>query len=220
MSDNLVNLENVSVSRKENLLLSDINLKLKPGEFVYLTGHIGSGKTSLMKTLYADLPLKNGQAELAGYDLKSLTKSDLPFFRRKLGIVFQDYKLLQDRSIEDNLRFAMEAVGQTNTRTLRQKVKETLEKINLSDKAQKMPFELSGGEQQLVVIARALINEPQIILADEPTGNLDEQTSDTVMQLLFSELIRGACMIMATHNENVMAKFPGKKISIDDKPTG
>ncbi len=215
MSEFIIKLENVSVNRENNTLISNLNLELKAGNFLYLTGKTGSGKSSLLKTLYADLPLQSGTANVVGYDLKNISKRNIPFLRRKLGIIFQDYKLLQDRNLFENLSFAAEAAGETNHKIIKNLVNKNLADIGLESKAKKMPFELSGGEQQLVVIARALINNPQLILADEPTGNLDEATADKVMQLLINQTKKGTAVIMTTHNEQIISKYPARVLKFD-----
>ncbi len=210
MSEILVKLENISVSRNNEAVLSNFSLNLQQGEFLYLNGKIGSGKSSFLKTLYADLPLQSGRAEVVGFDLSSISRNDVPFLRRKLGIVFQDYKLLQDRSVFDNLKFAAEAAGNTNSKRIKSAISDCLNLVGLSDKAQRMPFELSGGEQQLACIARALLNDPKLMLADEPTGNLDSETSDKIMQVLHNQTKNGKAVIMATHNAELVAKYAGQ----------
>lgn len=210
MSDFILDITDIDVFRKEELVAESVSIRLKAGEFMYLTGRIGSGKSSLLKTLYADLPLRKGTATVVGFDLSRLSKSDIPYLRRKLGIIFQDYKLLQDRSLYENLKFAMEASGHTNVKAVKSRIDEILELIGLQNKAEKMPYQLSGGEQQLSVIGRALSNDPHLILADEPTGNLDGETADKIMNLLHRQAQNGAAVLMATHDTGIVRKFPAK----------
>lgn len=212
MPDQVVaSLKNVQVYQNDVLVLKDVNLEVKRRDFIYIIGRTGSGKSSFLKTLYGDLDLKKAdEAYVAGYDLKKLTVKEIPYLRRKLGIVFQDFQLLPDRSIEENLRFALLATGWEEKALIQSKINDMLELVNLHTKNHKMPYQLSGGEQQRVVIARALLNDPKLILADEPTGNLDPKTSDDIMQLLINinrEL--GTPVIMATHNYQLIDKFPG-----------
>ena len=184
MPETIVQLEDVAVFQRENLILNEINLEVKKGEFVYVIGKTGSGKSSFMKTLYADLPLRQGKGKIVDFDLKTMPEKDIPFLRRKLGIVFQDFTLLPDRNINNNLKFVLKATGWTDTNKMENKIEEVLEKVGMKTKGFKFPHELSGGEQQRVGIARALLNDPELILADEPTGNLDPQTSVEVMKVL------------------------------------
>jgi cell division transport system ATP-binding protein len=212
MPDQVVaSLKDVQVYQNESLILKDVNMEVKRRDFIYIIGRTGSGKSSFLKTLYGDLDLKSAnEAYVAGYDLKSLTLKEIPFLRRKLGIVFQDFQLLTDRSVEENLKFALLATGWEEKSLIKSKINDILELVNLHTKNHKMPYQLSGGEQQRVVIARALLNDPKLILADEPTGNLDPKTSDDIMQLLINinrEL--GTPVIMATHNYQLIDKFPG-----------
>lgn len=212
ISDHLVaNLKNMQVYQNDAHVLKDVNLEVKRRDFIYIIGRTGSGKSSFLKTLYGDLELKTADAaQIAGYDLKNLKSSEVAFLRRKIGIVFQDFQLLTDRNVEDNLRFVLEATGWKEKALMQSKINDMLTLVNLSAKNKKMPYELSGGEQQRVVVARALLNDPKIILADEPTGNLDPKTTDDIMNLLFNinkEL--GTPVIMATHNYQLIDKFPG-----------
>lgn len=200
-----------------NLILSDVNLKVDKGEFIYLIGKVGSGKTSLIKTITAELPLKSGEGMVTGYNLSKIRKSQIPYLRRKIGIVFQDFQLLTDRSVFDNLMFVLRATGWKNKQAMKQRIDEVLEKVGLKYKEYKFPHEISGGEQQRVVIARALLNNPDIILADEPTGNLDPETSDEIMQILFDIAASGRAVIMATHNYSLLKKFPSRTIKCDTK---
>jgi cell division transport system ATP-binding protein len=208
--DTIIELQNVSVYQKQALVLSGVNLSLERGEFCYLIGRTGTGKSSLMKILYADLPMVDGYARIAGFDLKDIKDKDIPYLRRKIGIVFQDFQLLTDRSVKDNLFFVMKATGWRDKLAMEERLEEVLEKVGLQTKSFKMPHQLSGGEQQRVVIARALINDPDIILADEPTGNLDPETSEGIMELLFEISKAGRAVLMATHDYGLFEKFPGR----------
>ena len=215
MPETIVQLEDVAVFQRENLILNEINLEVKKGEFVYVIGKTGSGKSSFMKTLYADLPLRQGQGKIVDFDLKTLQEKDIPFLRRKLGIVFQDFKLLPDRNINNNLKFVLKATGWTDAGKMEQKIDEVLEKVGMKTKGFKFPHELSGGEQQRVAIARALLNDPELILADEPTGNLDPQTSVEVMKVLQEINESGRTIIMATHDYALILKYPHKTLKCD-----
>lgn len=207
----LAELNDAYVYQGQTLVLNGVTLKVSKGEFLYLIGKTGSGKSSLLKTLYGDLPLDQGQGNCVGFDLATLKLKQVPFLRRKLGIVFQDFQLLTDRSVSDNLTFVMKATGWTDNQKMLQKVDEVLTKVGLQTKGFRMPHELSGGEQQRVVIARALINDPELILADEPTGNLDPDTSDDIMQLLRRiNLETNTAILMATHNYHLIEKFPAR----------
>lgn len=210
MTDNkaIISLEGVNIFQQDNLVLSDVNFEINPGEFVYLIGSTGSGKSSLLKILYGELKIEKGNAHIAGFDLTKLKKSQIPLLRRKLGVVFQDFQLLFDRDVFENLSFVLKATGWKNNAEIEYRIKEVLEMVNLSTKSHKMPFELSGGEQQRVAIARALLNKPEIILADEPTGNLDPQTSDELLALLHQISKTGTSILMATHDYRILEKFP------------
>ncbi|MCF6214319.1 MAG: ATP-binding cassette domain-containing protein [Flavobacteriaceae bacterium] len=208
----MLQLQDVSIYQDKVLILSGINLTIKKGEFVYLIGKTGSGKSSLMKTLYADLPLKHGEGTIVGYNLKALNEKEIPFLRRKLGIVFQDFKLLPDRSVFNNLFFVLKATGWKDKAKIKTKIEEVLKKVEMQTKAYKMPHELSGGEQQRIAIARALLNDPDLILADEPTGNLDPKTSVEVMQVLQEINKSGIPILMATHDYALILKFPFKTL--------
>ncbi len=214
-SDSILNLKEVAVFQQENLVLNDISLEVKKGEFVYLIGKTGSGKSSFMKTLYADLPLKEGNGSIVGFDLRTLKEKDIPYLRRKLGIVFQDFKLLPDRNINRNLQFVLKATGWKEQAAMDAKIQEVLEKVGMKTKGFKFPHELSGGEQQRVAIARALLNDPELILADEPTGNLDPQTSVEVMKVLQDINKTGRTILMATHDYALILKFPSKTLKCD-----
>ncbi|MFN7311867.1 MAG: cell division ATP-binding protein FtsE [Bacteroidota bacterium] len=206
----VIELKDVQVFQKNNLILSDVDVVINKGEFVYLIGQTGSGKSSLLKTLYGELMLEKGDGKIAGFNLATLKPKDIPFLRRKLGIVFQDFQLLTDRNVFQNLLFVLKATGWKNETDIKKRIHEVLELVGLQTKDFKMPHELSGGEQQRVVIARALLNNPEIILADEPTGNLDPKVSDDIMNLLFSISKQGTAILMATHDYRIIQKFPGK----------
>ena len=215
MSKPLLHLKEASIFQQENLVLSDISLDIFEGDFMYLIGKTGSGKSSLMKTLYGDLPLLKGEGDIVGYDLNELREKNIPFLRRKLGIVFQDFKLLNDRNVHENLLFVLKATGWKNTTKMDTKINEVLEKVGMQTKGFKMAFQLSGGEQQRVAIARALLNDPELILADEPTGNLDPKTSLEVMSVLEEINKSGKTILMATHDYALILKYPHKTIKCD-----
>ncbi|MEX0288227.1 MAG: cell division ATP-binding protein FtsE [Flavobacteriaceae bacterium] len=215
MSESILTLKDVAIFQKENMVLNNISLEVKEGEFVYLIGKTGSGKSSFMKTLYADLPLKEGNGRIVGFNLKTLEEKEIPFLRRKLGIVFQDFKLLPDRNINKNLRFVLKATGWTDAGKMDTKIEEVLEKVGMKTKGFKFPHELSGGEQQRIAIARALLNDPELILADEPTGNLDPQTSVEVMKVLQEINKAGRTILMATHDYALLLKYPSKTLKCD-----
>lgn len=212
----VIDLSNANIYQKHNLVLSTISLKLNKGEFKYLIGKTGSGKSSLLKTLYAELPLKQGDGTVAGYNLKEMKSADIPFLRRKIGIVFQDFQLLVDRSINENLMFVMKATGWKDKQKMQDRIQTVLDKVHLNTKGFKMPHELSGGEQQRIAIARALLNEPELILADEPTGNLDPDTSYGIMSLLFEISRSGSAVLMATHDYRLFEKFPARTIKCEN----
>jgi len=213
MAEAIIDLQHVNIYQGNNLILQDVNLAVNSGEFVYLVGKTGTGKSSLLKTLYGELPLREGEATVAGFALKGLDWKKVPFLRRKMGVVFQDFQLLTDRNVNDNLKFVLKATGWTDEKLMDEKIAEVLDKVGLKSKGFKMPFELSGGEQQRVDIARALLNSPKLILADEPTGNLDPETSDEIMNLLF-HISRdfNTAIVMATHDYIVVQKFPARMI--------
>jgi len=217
MSKSIIELKNVNIYQGQSLILSDVNISIDKGEFVYLVGKTGTGKSSLLKTLYGDLELTSGEGWVAGHDLKTLTWKTVPFLRRNLGVVFQDFQLMTDRNVNDNLKFVLKATGWKDEKLINDKIADVLEKVNLKSKGFKMPFELSGGEQQRIDIARALLNSPKLILADEPTGNLDPETSDEIMQLLF-HICRDfdTSIIMATHDYMVINKFPARTIKTEN----
>ena len=215
MSD-LIKYSNVTVFQDERPVIGDLSVEVKKGEFVYLLGKTGSGKSSFLKTLYADLPLTEGEGNVVDYNLVGLKDDAIPYLRRKLGIVFQDFKLLTDRTVAENLLFVLRATGWTNESDMKNKIDEVLEKVGLSGFSGKMPHQLSGGEQQRVAIARALLNDPEIIIADEPTGNLDPQTSVGVLELLRKINSLGKTIIMATHDYAILMKFPNKTLKCED----
>ena len=217
MSKSIIELKNVNIYQGQSLILSDVNISIEKGEFVYLVGKTGTGKSSLLKTLYGDLELTSGEGWVAGHDLKTMTWKTVPFLRRNLGVVFQDFQLMTDRNVNDNLMFVLKATGWKDEKLINDKIADVLEKVNLKSKGFKMPFELSGGEQQRIDIARALLNSPKLILADEPTGNLDPETSDEIMQLLF-HICRDfdTSIIMATHDYMVINKFPARTIKTEN----
>lgn len=213
MADNIIELRHANIYQGSNLILQDVNLAVSRGEFVYLVGKTGTGKSSLLKTMYGELPLTEGEGTVAGYDLRTLDWKKVPYLRRTLGVVFQDFQLLTDRNVNENLRFVLTATGWKDKRLMDEKIMDVLDKVGLKAKGFKMPFELSGGEQQRVDMARALLNSPKLILADEPTGNLDPETSDEIMSLLF-HISRdyGAAVVMASHDYIVVQKFPARMI--------
>jgi len=216
MKKPVVTFKDADIYQQENLILEDVNLELYPGEFVYMIGKTGSGKSTLLRTLYGDLPLVKGDGEIAGFDLVSLKKRDVPFLRRKLGIIFQDFQLLTDRSISDNLKFVLHATNWKNKDLINRRVEEVLNQVGLISKSDKMPYELSGGEQQRIAIARSLLNDPKIILADEPTGNLDPDTALEILTLLYEIKKSGSIVFMATHNYKLIELFKGRIFKLED----
>lgn len=216
MSQTVLALNNVTIYQEGRTILSDVNLEVKHGEFIYLIGKTGSGKSSLLKTLYGDLPLTEGTGHIVDFSLETLKEDEIPFLRRKIGIVFQDFKLLPDRSINDNLLFVLKATGWTDLNDMNNKIEEVLTKVGMQDFGNKMPHQLSGGEQQRVAIARALLNDPEFILADEPTGNLDPQTSAEVLEVLKTINALGKTIIMATHDYALLMKYPSKTLKCED----
>ncbi len=217
MSQPVLSLKNASIFQRENLILSDVTVSVQKGEFVYLIGKTGTGKSSFMKTLYGDLPLLKGEGEIVGYDLPTLKEKDIPFLRRKLGVVFQDFQLLNDRTVKDNLMFVLTATGWKDKTEMNSKIDEVLDKVGMKTKSFKYPYQLSGGEQQRVAIARALLNDPELILADEPTGNLDPQTSVEVMEVLQEINKNGNTILMATHDYALILKYPSKTLKCDEQ---
>ena len=213
MAEAIIELRHANIYQGDNLILQDVNLTVNKGEFVYLVGKTGTGKSSLLKTLYGELPLRDGEGIVASYNLKDMNWKKVPYLRRNLGVVFQDFQLLTDRDVNNNLKFVLKATGWTDERLMDDKIKDVLDKVGLKAKGFKMPYELSGGEQQRVDIARAMLNSPKIILADEPTGNLDPETSDEIMLLLL-HIARdfGTAVVMASHDYIVVQKFPARMI--------
>ncbi|WP_339888112.1 ATP-binding cassette domain-containing protein [uncultured Flavobacterium sp.] len=216
MAETILSLQNVSINQENNRVLSNVNLEVKRGEFIYLIGKTGAGKSSLLKTLYGDLALLEGEGSIVDYDLRKLKEKDIPYLRRKLGVVFQDFKLLPDRNIHDNLLFVLKATGWKEKAEMNLKIEEVLDKVGMKMQAHKMPHQISGGEQQRVAIARALLNDPELILADEPTGNLDPQTSVEIMNVLKNINENGKTILMATHDYALIMKFPTKTLKLED----
>lgn len=215
-NETLIRLDNAQISQLGKRVLRDVCFEITNGEFVYLIGRTGSGKSSLLKTLYADIPLGGGNAEIVGFDLSSMRKKDIPFLRRKIGIVFQDFQLLYDVSVEENLAFVLRATGWNDNDKIAARIAEVLNLVGLQDKIKEMPYRLSGGEQQRVAVARALLNDPMLILADEPTGNLDPETTNDIMRLLIKIKEQGKAILMATHNYNIIHKYPSRIINCTD----
>jgi cell division transport system ATP-binding protein len=216
MSLPVLSLKNVTIAQEGKIILSNVNLEVKHGEFIYIIGKTGSGKSSFMKALYADLPLSEGEGTIVDFDLATLKEDDIPFLRRKIGFVFQDFQLLPDRTVKDNLLFVLKATGWTDNEAIQNKIDEVLNKVGVKAYIDKMPHQLSGGEQQRVAIARALLNNPEFILADEPTGNLDPQTSIEVLDVLRKINAAGKTVIMATHDYALLMKFPSKTLKCED----
>lgn len=212
----LINYKDVEIRQADQIVLHDVNLRVQSGEMIYLLGKVGSGKSSLMKTIYGALPIVAGEAQVLEYDMTKIRRRKLPYLRRRLGIIFQDYKLLTDRSVEENLLFVLRATGWKDTKLMKDHVHEVLEQVGMETKAYKKPYELSGGEQQRVVIARALLNSPEMILADEPTGNLDTETGREIMDLLYAISQAGITVLMSTHNPHWPESYPGRKLYFDN----
>ena len=213
----IIDYKNVEVLRKELLVLKTVNFQLEAGQFVYLIGRVGSGKSSLMKTMYAEVPIEMGEARIFDYDLSAIRRKDVPMLRRQIGVVFQDFQLLSDRSVYDNLLFVLKATGWKNKTDIDERINEVLSEVGMEHKSYKMPHELSGGEQQRIAIARALLNRPKLILADEPTGNLDQETGHQIMSLLHRICAEGTAVIMATHNIQLTEDFPARVVKCEDK---
>jgi cell division transport system ATP-binding protein len=213
----IVKYKNVEILRKELIVLKQVSFELHKGEFVYLLGKVGSGKSSLLKSMYAEIPITEGEASALDHNLINIKRKQIPFLRREIGIVFQDFQLLTDRSVYDNLRFVLEATGWKNETEIDDRIEEVLKEMGMANKSYKMPHELSGGEQQRIVIARALLNSPKLILADEPTGNLDPDTGEQIVKHLHRIAQEGTAVIMATHNLNFVEKYPGRIIKCEDK---
>ncbi len=216
MSEAVLSLKNVTIYQDKNPVLTDVNIEVQKGEFIYLIGRTGSGKSSFLKTLYADLALTTGEGSVVDYNLATLKESEIPYLRRKLGIVFQDFKLLPDRNIKENLLFVLKATGWSEKAEMELKIEEVLDKVGMKGFAPKMPHQLSGGEQQRIGIARALLNDPELILADEPTGNLDPQTSIEIMEVLRKIHENGKTILMATHDYALVLKYPSKTLKFDE----
>lgn len=214
--EKIIELKDCSIWQQDHLVLSDVNVSINKGEFVYLVGRVGSGKSSIIKTLNAQIPLKSGTAIVAGYDLTKIKSKEIPYLRRKLGIVFQDFQLLIDRSVKENLEFVLKSTGWKDKTDIDARIAEVLEKVGLKLKGYKMPHQLSGGEQQRVVIGRALLNDPDLILADEPTGNLDPETSEGIIKLLMDISKSGRAVVFATHNYTLLKKFPARTLRCTD----
>jgi len=214
--DVIIELTNCTIWQQDHLVLSDVNLSVGKGEFLYLVGRVGSGKSSLIKTLNAQIPLKEGIGIIAGYNLSKIKKREVPYLRRKIGIVFQDFQLLIDRTVKENLEFVLKATGWKNKKEIDSRIDEVLEKVGLGRKGYKMPHQISGGEQQRVVIGRALLNDPDIILADEPTGNLDPETSEGIIRLLIDISKTGRAVMMATHNYTLLKKYTARTLKCED----
>ena len=213
----IIDYKNVEVLRKELLVLKNVNFQLEEGQFVYLIGRVGSGKSSLMKTMYAEVPIEMGEARIFDYDLSAIRRKDVPMLRRQIGVVFQDFQLLSDRSVYDNLLFVLKATGWKNKTDIDERINEVLSEVGMEHKSYKMRPELSGGEQQRIAIARALLNRPKLILADEPTGNLDQETGHQIMSLLHRICAEGTAVIMATHNIQLTEDFPARVVKCEDK---
>ena len=216
MSETVLQLKNASIYQGDSLVLADVNFEMNKGDFVYLIGKTGSGKSSFMKTLYGDLQLTEGEGHIVDYNLRTMKEKDIPFLRRKLGIVFQDFKLLPDRTINNNLEFVLKATGWKDKTKIKERIDSVLDKVDMKTKGFKFPHELSGGEQQRIAIARALLNDPELILADEPTGNLDPQTSIEVMEVLRDINNNGNTILMATHDYALLLKYPSKTLKCDE----
>lgn len=210
MENTILSFTEAQIKQSDKIILDKVNLKVHAGEFVFLIGKTGSGKSSLIKTLYGDLSLEQGTGQIAGYDLASLKEKQIPYLRRKLGVVFQDFKLLPDRNIFENLSFVLKATGWKDSQKIKQRIQDVLQLVGVDIAVEKYPFEISGGEQQRVAIARALLNEPELIIADEPTGNLDPETSKEIMKLFKKLHAQGMTLLMATHDYNMIVKFPGR----------
>ena len=215
MSETILSFRNAAIFQRDTLILSDVNVSIQRGEFVYLIGKTGTGKSSFMKTLYGDIPLTEGEGYIVDYDLRKLKEKQIPYLRRKLGVVFQDFKLLNDRTIQENLAFVLKATGWKDQQKMESKIKDVLQRVGMNTKNFKYPYQLSGGEQQRVGIARALLNDPELILADEPTGNLDPQTSLEVMEVLKKINDNGNTILMATHDYALLLKYPSKTLKCD-----
>ena len=216
MDEILIKYDEVQLNRAENIILKDLNFEVRKGEFLYIIGRVGSGKSTLMKSLYAEIPVEMGDAVIFDYNLRKMKRKDIPYLRRKIGIVFQDFQLLIDRSVEKNLEFVLRATGWKSKLAISNRIEEVLEQVGMRNKTYKMPHELSGGEQQRIVIARALLNSPSLILADEPTGNLDPETGSQIVALLQQISKQGTAVIMSTHTYSIVQAFPGKIVKCEN----
>ena len=220
MSDNtpIISFRNADILNGEATVIYGLNMDVYPGDFVYIVGKVGTGKTSIIRTIIAENSLEKGEGEACGFSLNGISQKEIPFLRRKMGVVFQDFQLLMDRSVEDNLRFVLEATGWKEEDKIAARITEVLEAVGMGRKARKMPFQLSGGEQQRIAIARSLLNDPQVIIADEPTGNLDNETADGIMQLLTRiNIEKGTAVVMVTHNRQIFEKYPGRVMVCKDE---
>ena len=214
----VISFENADILGGDAVVIYDLDMKVYPGDFVYIVGKVGTGKTSIIRTIIAESPLRKGEGMVCGFNLKSLKNKEIPYLRRKMGVVFQDFQLLMDRSVEDNLRFVLKATGWKNDREISDRIAYVLKAVGMELKAHKMPYQLSGGEQQRLALARALLNEPEVIIADEPTGNLDNETADGIMQLLTGiNRDKGTAIVMVTHNRQIFDKYPGKVMVCKDE---
>lgn len=216
MSEVLVSYSNVQLNREENTILRDVNLTINRGDFLYVIGKVGSGKSTLMKSMYGELPIKHGKAHVFDYEMTTIKRRQIPYLRRKIGIIFQDFQLLIDRTVEKNLEFVLRAIGWKNHRVIKDRIHEVLVHVGMQNKEYKMPHELSGGEQQRIVIARALLNSPPLILADEPTGNLDPETGSQIVDLLQEISEKGTAVVMSTHNYSIVQAFPGRIVKCEN----
>ncbi len=216
-NEKIIEYSGVEILRKEHIVLKDVDFSLAPGEFVYLIGKVGSGKSSLIKSLYAEVPIHTGTARIFDYDLTTIRRKQIPYLRRKIGIVFQDFQLLTDRNVYANLEFVLDATGWTDRLAKEQRIEEVLKEVGMTNKSYKMPHELSGGEQQRIVIARALLNKPELIIADEPTGNLDPETGEQIINHLYSIASSGTAVIVATHNLTMLDRYPGRVLRCEAK---
>ena len=213
----LISFKDASIINGESIVIYDLNMDVYSGDFVYIVGKVGTGKTSVIKTIIAENPLEKGEAEVCGYNLKTIKEKDIPYLRRKIGVIFQDFQLLMDRSVDENLKFVLRATGWKSEKDIDQRIKTVLDAVGMLNKAHKMPHQLSGGEQQRIAIARSLLNTPEVIIADEPTGNLDNETADGIMKLLTGINKKGTAIIMVTHNRNIFEKYKGKIMVCKDE---